>query len=258
MQSKWLLNGCLLLFMFGASLYGCKNEAAAQETGKDSFFSAVLNEIASKEKPIVTEPAESNEMESAEQAAALTEDITGTQYCEDDLFRFRIPEGSFQPKLTTGICMKPSDEYQMNLREAGAANGLEEIAEQDIERMMKYGYNYLGWIDDGRNGFKLVYDVEINSAAEGAEVLYQEAVKSGFHDSENPEPYSVTRMETSIGGYQAHIVRQIGDTEIMGSQENYVALIDAPTGEVVRFNYYIVDQATREGVNEIFGSFEFK
>ena len=167
-------------------------------------------------------------------------------------------EGSFQPKNSTGICMKPSEEYQMYLRELGAANGMEDIAEQDIERMMKSGYNYLGWIDDGRNGFKLVHNVEISSAYEGVEVLYQEAIQSGFHDSENPEPFSVTRMETEIGGCPAYIIRQVGDHELMGSQENYVALIDAPTGEVVRFNYYIVDLATEDAVEAIFASFEFK
>ena len=180
------------------------------------------------------------------------------EYCADDLFRFRIPEGSFQPANTTGICMYPSEEYQLYLREQGAANGMEDIAEEDIGRMMKYGYNYIGWIDDGRKGFQLIYDTEIGSAREGAEVLYNEALKSGFHDSENPESYSVTWMEREIGGYPAFVVRQVGDKEIMGSQENYVALLDAPTGEVVRFNYYLVDLATADAVEEIFSTFEFK
>ena len=237
-----LLIGCILLLMLSMSACGGMKEAATQ-----------------REKAAVTEvPAESDGPVADAEDTSAAEDGTGVRYCEDELFRFQIPEGSFQPKNSTGICMKPSEEYQMYLRELGAANGMEDIAEQDIERMMKSGYNYLGWIDDGRNGFKLVHNVEISSAYEGGEVLYQEAIQSGFHDSENPEPFSVTRMETEIGGCPAYIIRQVGDPELMGSQENYVALIDAPTGEVVRFNYYIVDLATEDAVEAIFASFEFK
>lgn len=237
-----LLIGCILLLMLSVSACGDMKEAATQ-----------------REKAAVTEvPAESDGPVADAEDTSAAEDGTGVRYCEDELFRFQIPEGSFQPKNSTGICMKPSEEYQMYLRELGAANGMEDIAEQDIERMMKSGYNYLGWIDDGRNGFKLVHNVEISSAYEGVEVLYQEAIQSGFHDSENPEPFSVTRMETEIGGCPAYIIRQVGDPELMGSQENYVALIDAPTGEVVRFNYYIVDLATEDAVEAIFASFEFK
>ena len=237
-----LLIGCILLLMLSMSACGDMKEAATQ-----------------REKAAVTEvPAESDGPVADAEDTSAAEDGTGVRYCEDELFRFQIPEGSFQPKNSTGICMKPSEEYQMYLRELGAANGMEDIAEQDIERMMKSGYNYLGWIDDGRNGFKLVHNVEISSAYEGVEVLYQEAIQSGFHDSENPEPFSVTCMETEIGGCPAYIIRQVGDPELMGSQENYVALIDAPTGEVVRFNYYIVDLATEDAVEAIFASFEFK
>ena len=237
-----LLIGCILLLMLSMSACGGMKEAATQ-----------------REKAAVTEvPAESDGPVADAEDTSAAEDGTGVRYCEDELFRFQIPEGSFQPKNSTGICMKPSEEYQMYLRELGAANGMEDIAEQDIERMMKSGYNYLGWIDDGRNGFKLVHNVEISSAYEGVEVLYQEAIQSGFHDSENPEQFSVTRMETEIGGCPAYIIRQVGDPELMGSQENYVALIDAPTGEVVRFNYYIVDLATEDAVEAIFASFEFK
>lgn len=200
-----------------------------------------------------TIPSDEPDMHIAETGSA-----DAGEYCEDSLFSFKIPEGSFQPANMTGICMYPSEEYKMYLREQGAANGLEDIAEEDIERMMKSGYNYIGWIDDGRNGFTLIYDAEVSSAREGAEVLYNEALKSGFHDSADPESYSVTWMERKIGGYPAYVVRQVGDKEIMGSQENYVALLDAPTGEVVRFNYYLVDQATSDAVEEIFATFQFK
>jgi hypothetical protein len=231
-------------------------EADAQGDESVSSDSTAATEAVSNEEDVTGFPAESGGADTDNTSPA--EDGAGVQYCEDELFRFQIPEGSFQPKNSTGICMKPSEEYQMYLRELGAANGIEDIAEEDIERMLKTGYNYLGWIDDGRKGFKLVHNVEISSASEGAEVLYQEAIQSGFHDSETPEPFSVTRMETDIGGYPAYIIRQVGDPDVVGSQQNYVALIDAPTGEVVRFNYYIVDLATEDAVETIFASFEFK
>ena len=40
-------------------------------------------------------------------------------------------------------------------------------------------------------------------------------------------------------------------------QEDREILIDAPTGEMVRFNCYPVDQATLDAMEEIFSSFEF-
>ena len=111
-----LLIGCILLLMLSMSACGGMKEAATQ-----------------REKAAVTEvPAESDGPVADAEDTSAAEDGTGVRYCEDELFRFQIPEGSFQPKNSTGICMKPSEEYQMYLRELGAANGMEDIAEQDI------------------------------------------------------------------------------------------------------------------------------
>ena len=108
-----LLIGCILLLMLSVSACGDMKEAATQ-----------------REEAAVTEvPAESDGPVADAEDTSAAEDGTGVRYCEDELFRFQIPEGSFQPKNSTGICMKPSEEYQMYLRELGAANGMEDIAE---------------------------------------------------------------------------------------------------------------------------------